>query len=1055
MLFKTITLKRIHSLFLAGILLLMAGLSNKAQATHLAAADLYLDYIGSGPNDLTYQITLVVYKACEPNNAGLSTIESVSFSSSCGSVASSSLPTFSGPDTMDQLCPDFAPDNACRVPNSPWPAFIRRVYKGTVTFPVACTDWTAKWSSCDRNYGVLNLQCQNTSPKCLYIEAVINNVAKYNNSTPRFLQDPIPYLCVNQYSSFINGSFDPDQDSMTTTSVWPLSAQGVQIPYLAPYMLANPMASSTPYTVNANTGTASFTPTVQGKFVLAFECKDYNRNNGTMLSSVRRDVQVSILDCNAAPPSIDSIPQNISGGIWNSPNPADPTDGYIISCPGEQISFTINAASNSMSNIVILSSNNTSVLPTSNFNVTNQGTSNPSAVFSWTPTYLDAGEYTIVFTAKDSTCDNDQPVLLQNYLVVFIKVIEGVDAGPDGLICAIGGQPWQLNVSGPAEAEYVWTAIDGGPALGLSDPTIPNPTAFPPHDMTYVVTAPNIPTTCKNKDTVSVKIDTSNAVEITPDEAVVCRPGYFQLTATGIGLPPLMNLMCGTSDTASCATEDTLTIGTQFAGGGTMVSTTYTPFPAVRTAKTQFLIPRSDLSAYGIRSGTIRGLAFKLGSPAVGKFNNFTISLKCTDRTELSATSGGIETGATLVYTGIGQVGTSIGWNQFTFDKPYSVDSTKSLIVEVCYSNPLLGQVSVPAQTEAVATNTSQMAVISNNNAGNNSICTNPQIATSTNYYAARPTIRFNYCPADPVPFPFTWTPGDFLSDSTSPAPLAYVPHDMTYTVTTIGRNGCIVKDTIELTVPIHHYDVTPKDTSVCWGTSFRMQATGDFKSVTWYESENFNKATSLDCDDCKEPTAMPLETTKYFAVMTDKDGCSDTMMVLATIRPLPDVTIINENSTIKYGQSIQLLVTGAYLYSWSPLASLTNPNIVNPYATPTEPTTYYVYGIGANGCRNVDSVHINIDYRDNLFVPSAFTPNGDGKNDVFRVTNITFQKLQEFRVFNRWGQEIYSTTDPKKGWDGSWKGVPQDMGSYQYLIRVAYPDGYIETYKGDVSLIR
>jgi len=169
----------------------------------------------------------------------------------------------------------------------------------------------------------------------------------------------------------------------------------------------------------------------------------------------------------------------------------------------------------------------------------------------------------------------------------------------------------------------------------------------------------------------------------------------------------------------------------------------------------------------------------------------------------------------------------------------------------------------------------------------------------------------------------------------------------------------------------------------------------------------------------------------------------------------LPVVNILNNDTTIKYGQSIQLLVSGAYLYSWYPVSTLSNPNIVNPYATPTEPTLYYVYGLGENGCRNIDSVRINIDYRDNLFVPSAFTPNGDGKNDVFRIANITFQKLQEFRIFNRWGQEIYSTTDPKKGWDGAWKGVPQDMGSYQYLIRVAYPDGYIETYKGDVTLVK
>ena len=93
--------------------------------------------------------------------------------------------------------------------------------------------------------------------------------------------------------------------------------------------------------------------------------------------------------------------------------------------------------------------------------------------------------------------------------------------------------------------------------------------------------------------------------------------------------------------------------------------------------------------------------------------------------------------------------------------------------------------------------------------------------------------------------------------------------------------------------------------------------------------------------------------------------------------------------------------------------------------------------------------------YRDSLLVPTAFTPNGDGRNDVFRVANLSFQKLIEFRVFNRWGQEVYSTTDNNGGWDGTWKGVAQDMGIYTYIIRVAFPDGTVSTYKGDVTLIR
>ncbi|MEO6833816.1 MAG: gliding motility-associated C-terminal domain-containing protein, partial [Chitinophagaceae bacterium] len=74
---------------------------------------------------------------------------------------------------------------------------------------------------------------------------------------------------------------------------------------------------------------------------------------------------------------------------------------------------------------------------------------------------------------------------------------------------------------------------------------------------------------------------------------------------------------------------------------------------------------------------------------------------------------------------------------------------------------------------------------------------------------------------------------------------------------------------------------------------------------------------------------------------------------------------------------------------------------------------------------------------------------------DVFKIVNPSFQRLMEFRVFNRWGQEVFSTTDINAGWDGTWKGIDQPTGVYQYLIRVGSPDGKAETYKGDVTLVR
>jgi len=322
-----------------------------------------------------------------------------------------------------------------------------------------------------------------------------------------------------------------------------------------------------------------------------------------------------------------------------------------------------------------------------------------------------------------------------------------------------------------------------------------------------------------------------------------------------------------------------------------------------------------------------------------------------------------------------------------------------------------------------------------------------------------RPVFRFYYHDAPYLPFQYKWFPGAYLSDSNSKNPLAYVSKSTDYSVQTFGNSGCIIRDTMSIHVPIHDFSVTPKDTSICFGEVAPLEVR---KGVyyQWFEYENgkyLDAHKSLSCDYCSNPIAKPLKSTHYKIKVGDEVFCYDTIDAYIEVRPLPLVNILNNDTVVKYGQSVQLLVNGARTYNWTPVSSINNPNISYPVATPSEATMYVACGIGTNGCRAYDTVRVGLDYRDNLFIPSAFSPNGDGKNDMFRVSNMTFQRFVEFRVFNKWGQEVYNGGggNPNKGWDGTWKGVTQDMGTYQYLIRVGYPDGLVETYKGDVTLIR
>ena len=175
------------------------------------------------------------------------------------------------------------------------------------------------------------------------------------------------------------------------------------------------------------------------------------------------------------------------------------------------------------------------------------------------------------------------------------------------------------------------------------------------------------------------------------------------------------------------------------------------------------------------------------------------------------------------------------------------------------------------------------------------------------------------------------------------------------------------------------------------------------------------------------------------------------------TVQAPPVLTNVTPSQSIAYGTSIQLYASNTLYYWWTPNdGTLNNPNINNPIATPIVTTLYTVYGMNMYGCRDSAYITITVASMTEGVMPSAFTPNNDGLNDVFRPVGFQFQRLAEFRVFNRWGQQVFYSNSMSNGWDGNFNGVPQETGIYYYQILVTRPDGdgYI-TYKGDVTLLR
>jgi gliding motility-associated-like protein len=173
------------------------------------------------------------------------------------------------------------------------------------------------------------------------------------------------------------------------------------------------------------------------------------------------------------------------------------------------------------------------------------------------------------------------------------------------------------------------------------------------------------------------------------------------------------------------------------------------------------------------------------------------------------------------------------------------------------------------------------------------------------------------------------------------------------------------------------------------------------------------------------------------------------------------DTTIYAPNSTLSLGP---LTTKPGITYSWSPSTGLNNPNIANPTATPTQTTTYIltVTDTSQYACspQMYDTVTVTVidtsfDTSEGiLFVPTAFSPNGDNNNDILYVrSRYPIEKL-EFKVFDRWGVEVFSTADPTKGWDGKYKDKALNNSVFFYYAK-AVIRGREFSVKGNVTLIK
>jgi len=182
-------------------------------------------------------------------------------------------------------------------------------------------------------------------------------------------------------------------------------------------------------------------------------------------------------------------------------------------------------------------------------------------------------------------------------------------------------------------------------------------------------------------------------------------------------------------------------------------------------------------------------------------------------------------------------------------------------------------------------------------------------------------------------------------------------------------------------------------------------------------------------------------------------NGClSDTAKSI--IRIFGTKANAGNDTLIAAGIPFQLQGSGGVTYQWNPPFGLNDPTLVNPTATIDRDMEYILTASSPAGCSSTDTVRIRVFNGVHIYVPTAFTPNGDGQNDILRAIPIGLI-FKYLRIYDRWGNLVFQTTDHRQGWDGSFLGKPMPTGTFAWSVSASTSDGKVINRHGTLQLIR
>ena len=933
------------------------------------------------------------------------------------------------------------------------------VYRSVITLNPRVGGYHFVYQRCCRNTTISNI-VNPTEAGATYDILLTEAAMQKCNSSPVVNSWPPVYVCANQELNVNSAATDVNNDSIAYKLCAPLVGGTLQrpqpIPPTAPpfqpiiwlgptYSLSNVLGGNNPLTIDVNTGIMKGVPPVLGQFVVAVCFEEYDRSTKNLLSVVRRDFQYNVVNCEVPQATFEApeavcVSSNLT--LKQGTKGAKSVEWYIgepgaekLIAKGDSVNLTFTAAGKnritlyyekgtacqSTFSAVIdavaidvistpLAGQKSVVCRGSNFEVNIQNKQvNRSLTYDWqTNGNLVSGQGSSLATFKmDSpsfiTLNLSNALGCKSTLIFPVDIHSSIQSNLNTGVQLCRDVATVTNENFNKDLSYSWL-----PKNGLSNPNIGNPVITLNSSQIYSVKITNPETKCDTTISFSAIVKPFGADPGIDSLSTVCYNVGKQIN------PKFNNTLIYSWSPAKGLSE---------------------------TTKGNPTVMLKESMSYTV----------KIQNPASGCDTTITV------RVEVSPMLPVVELDTTL---------------DFCPGIPKRVNLPESSLVTYLWSPSTgLDNVNVANPTFTLKNNQIYTVKITDPKTNCNLVWkVTAQVSPEATISAGRDTSLCNYGPytltaTSSIPLSFQWSRSpDFSNNLGNQASLkrdTLSRAENTFYLKASDAKGCFWRDTVvisafpvEATMPDNYVVCKPVDLTTV--TIKDNDPNQGLKNYSWFP------VNSLTTKPNEGPNAIYKinATTLVNVNFENKYGCKKTLETQLELIDLK-VNIATDKETLIKGNNeiANISVTGCTdcAYAWTPGTGLNATNTASVRATPQDTTIYKVV-VSKKGCKEEKTIRINVDNvncgEPNIFVPNAFTPNNDGNNDVLKVRGRWISKLQ-FVVYNRWGQEMFTTTDLNNGWNGVFKGNEVAPDVYNYFLQVTCLDNKIFTKRGNTSLIK